>query len=54
MRAMKSEENRVRITVIGMNLKNSPTLPVQNSNGKNTLSVVAVEAMIGHAIRLAA
>ena len=33
---------------------NSPTVPVQNSSGKNTLNVVAVEAMIGHDIRFAA
>ena len=52
--AMKSDAVRVRITVMGRNFMNSPTVPVQNSSGKNTLSVVAVEAMIGHAIRLAA
>ena len=51
---MKSDAVRVRITVMGRNFMNSPTVPVQNSSGKNTLSVVAVEAMIGHAIRLAA
>ena len=33
---------------------NSPTIPVQNRSGKNTDSVVAVDAMIGQAIRLAA
>ena len=52
--AMNSEANSVRITVIGRNFMNSPTMPVQNSSGKNTLSVVAVEAMIGQAMRLAA
>ena len=31
-----------------------PIMPDQNSSGKNTLSVVAVDAMIGQAMRLAA
>ena len=52
--AMKSEAKSVRITVMGRNFMNSPTIPVQNRSGKNTLSVVAVEAMMGHAMRLAA
>ena len=39
---------------MGRNFINSPTIPCQNSSGKNTLSVVAVEEMIGHDIRLAA
>ena len=33
---------------------NSPIMPDQNNNGKNTDNVVSVDAMIGHAIRLAA
>ena len=40
--------------MIGRNFINSPTMPDQNKSGKNTLSVVAVDAMIGHAMRLAA
>ena len=42
------------ITVIGRNFMNSPTVPSQNSSGKNTQSVVAVDAMIGQAMRFAA
>ena len=52
--AMNSDAVRVRITVIGRNFMNSPTVPVQNSSGKNTDNVVAVDAMIGHAMRSAA
>ena len=33
---------------------NSPTMPGQNRSGMNAASVVAVAAMIGHAMRLAA
>ena len=52
--AMNSDAASVKITVIGRNFMNSPTTPDQNRSGKNTQSVVAVEAMIGHAMRLAA
>ncbi len=33
---------------------NSPTIPGQNSSGRNAARVVAVDAMIGHDMRLAA
>ena len=42
------------MTVSGRKLINSPTNPGHTSSGKNTVSVVMVEAMIGHAIRLEA
>ncbi len=54
MSAMNSDADRVNSTVIGRNFMNSPTVPDQNSSGRNTASVVAVDAMIGHAMRLAA
>ncbi len=54
MSAMKSDADSVTITVIGRNFMNSPTTPVQNNSGKNTQSVVAVEAMMGQAMRFAA
>ena len=37
--------------MIGRNLMNSPTRPGQNSKGMKAASVVAVEAMIGQAMR---
>ena len=52
--AMDNDADSVTITVIGRNFMNSPTTPDQNNSGKNTHSVVAVEAMIGQAMRLAA
>ena len=39
---------------MGRNFMNSPTIPGQNKSGKNTLRVVAVDAMIGQDIRFAA
>ena len=54
IRAISSEAARVAISVIGRYFMNSPTTPGQNSSGMNAARVVAVEAMIGHAIRLAA
>ena len=52
--AMASDAASVTRTVIGRNFMNSPTTPGQNSSGRNTTSVVAVEAMMGQAMRLAA
>ena len=39
---------------MGRNFMNSPTMPGQNRSGMKAARVVAVEAMIGHAMRLAA
>ena len=52
--ALSSDADNVASRVIGRNFMNSPTRPGQNSSGMNAASVVAVEAMIGHDIRLAA
>ncbi len=52
--AMNSDAVSVRITVMGRNFMNSPTVPDQNSSGKNTDRVVAVDAMIGQDMRFAA
>ena len=54
MSAINRDAVNVKITVIGRNFINSPIIPDQNSNGKNTDNVVSVDAMIGHAMRLAA
>ena len=53
-RAMANEAVRQMITVVGKKLMNSPTTPGQNNRGMNTASVVAVDAMMGQAMRLAA
>lgn len=52
--ATKSEAASVRIAVMGRYFVNWPASPVQNGSGKDTPSVVAGDAMIGQAIRLAA
>jgi hypothetical protein len=52
--AMASDAVSVATSVIGRNFMNSPTMPGQNSNGRKAAKVVAVEAMIGQAMRLAA
>ena len=52
--AVSSEPDSTAIRVMGRNFMNSPTVPGQNSNGMKAASVVAVEAVIGHAMRLAA
>ena len=41
-------------SVIGRYFMNSPIIPGQNTSGMNAASVVAVEAVIGHAMRCAA
>ena len=53
-RAIEREAASVRMTVIGRNFMNSPIIPVQNRSGKNTDSVVAVDATMGQAMRFAA
>jgi len=52
--AISSEAVNVASIVIGRYFMNSPTRPGQNSSGMNAASVVAVAAVIGHAMRLAA
>ena len=52
--AIMSEAVRVASSVIGRNFMNSPTTPGQNTSGRKAASVVAVAAMIGQAMRLAA
>jgi hypothetical protein len=52
--AIISDALSVAKRVIGRNFMNSPTMPGQNTSGRNAASVVAVEAMIGQAMRLAA
>ena len=54
MSAIASEAVSVATSVIGKNFMNSPTIPGQKSSGAKAARVVAVEAIIGHAIRLAA
>jgi hypothetical protein len=52
--AIDKDADRAIITVIGRNFMNSPTIPGQTSRGIKTASVVIVEVVIGHAMRLAA
>ena len=50
--AITNEADRVIMIVIGINFIKSPVVSGQKSKGKNTASVVAVDAMIGQAILL--
>ena len=52
--ATASDADSVAISVIGMYFMNSPTVPGQNSSGENAATRVAVAAMTGPAMRLAA
>ena len=52
--AISREALRVASRVMGRNFMNSPTMPGQNSSGANAARVVAVDAMMGQLIRLAA
>ena len=54
MSAIRSEALNVASKVTGRNFMNSPTTPGQNSNGMNAAKVVAVDAVMGQAMRLAA
>ena len=49
-RATNSDELSTMIRVIGSAFMNSPVMPPQNARGRNALSVVAVEVIIGNAI----
>jgi len=51
---MLSDAASTTSRVIGKYFMNSPIMPGQNSNGINAAKVVAVEAVIGQAMRLAA
>ena len=53
-RAIKREDVKTQIKVIGRYFINSPAIPGQNINGKKAAKVVAVEAIIGRAIFLEA
>ena len=52
--AISSDAVSVASRVIGRYFMNSPTTPGQNTSGRKAASVVAVEAVIGQAIRRAA
>ncbi len=52
--ATTSDADSVAISVIGRYFMNSPTMPGQNSSGENAATRVAVAAITGPAIRLAA
>ena len=52
--AISNEDDKVASKVKGRNFMNSPTTPGQNTSGRKAARVVAVEAMIGQDIRLAA
>ena len=54
IKAMSKDAANVAIRVIGRNFMNSPTMPGQKSKGRKAAKVVAVEAMIGQAMRFAA
>ena len=48
------DEPNTAIKVIGIYCINCPTIPGQNNKGAKAANVVAVEAVIGHAIVFAA
>ncbi len=52
--AISKDADRTAISVMGRYFMNSPISFGQNASGTNAASVVQVEAMIGHAMRLAA
>ena len=54
IRAINSEEVNVANKVMGKYFMNAPIMPGQKISGVNTANVVAVEAMMGQAIRFAA
>ena len=51
--AMNNDADSTLITVIGKYFMNWPTMPGQTSNGRNTISVVIVDEMMGHDMRCA-
>ena len=52
--AMNNDAVKVANRVIGRNFMNSPTMPGQKRSGMKAASVVAVDAVIGQDMRLAA
>ncbi len=52
--AISSDAESTAIRVMGRYFMNSPDVPGQSASGTNAASVVQVEAMIGHAMRIAA
>ena len=47
--AMKRDEDKTMMRVIGKYFMNSPMMPGQIASGRKAASVVAVEAMMGQA-----
>ncbi len=52
--AIASDAVNVAINVMGRNFMNSPTTPGQNNKGRKAAKVVAVDEIMGQAIRFAA
>ena len=52
--AMISDAASTAISVMGRYFMNSPDVPGQSASGTNAASVVQVDAIIGHDIRMAA
>ena len=50
IKAIKSEEVKTNIIVMGKYFINCPTIPGQNNNGRKTIKVVAVDEVIGQNI----
>ena len=48
-KAMKRDEDKTMMRVIGRYFMNSPMMPGQIARGRNAASVVAVDAMMGQA-----
>ena len=46
IKAIKSEEVKTNIIVMGKYFINCPTIPGQNNNGRKTIKVVAVEKLL--------
>ena len=53
-KAMISDALNTAINVIGRYFMNSPDMPGHSANGTNAASVVQVDAIIGHDMRIAA
>jgi hypothetical protein len=52
--AIINDADKTAIKVIGKYFMNSPDVPGQNASGTKAARVVQVEAIIGHAMRIAA
>ena len=51
IKAMKIDDSKTAITVIGRYFMNWPTIPGQNRSGRHTINVVTVDEMIGYVKR---